>query len=64
MHIDRSWNGLSLMEQKVWIETDGLMLSQQSIQVSKRIGIDYAGADANLPWRFSVKDNPWVSRVK
>ncbi len=64
LHIDRSWNGLSLTEQKVWIETDGLMLSQQSIQVSKRIGIDYAGADANLPWRFSVKDNPWVSRVK
>lgn len=26
-----------------------------------RIGIQYAGEDALLPWRFFLKDNPWVS---
>jgi DNA-3-methyladenine glycosylase len=60
--IDRSWNGLSLMEQSIRIETNGVSVSQKNINVSKRIGIDYAGTDANLPWRFSLKDNPWVSR--
>jgi DNA-3-methyladenine glycosylase len=27
-----------------------------------RIGIDYAGKDALLPWRFSIKNNEWVSK--
>jgi DNA-3-methyladenine glycosylase len=29
---------------------------------SRRIGIDYAGAWAKKPWRFSEAANPWVSR--
>lgn len=29
---------------------------------SPRIGIDYAGAWAEKPWRFSVRDHPCVSR--
>ena len=62
LHIDRSLNGFSLLEQTIRIETNGLSINQKNINVSQRIGIDYAGADANLPWRFSVKDNPWVSR--
>jgi len=27
-----------------------------------RIGVDYAEEDALLPWRFYIKDNPYVSR--
>lgn len=29
---------------------------------SVRIGIDYAGEDAQLPWRFYAADNPYVSK--
>ena len=28
----------------------------------KRIGIDYAGIDRDLPWRFAVKGSPFVSK--
>ena len=27
-----------------------------------RIGVGYAGEDAMLPWRYYIKNNPWVSR--
>lgn len=62
MGIDRSMNGKSLLDSEVWIEDIGLKLTSRNIEVSPRIGIDYAGDDARLPWRFSVKDNSWVSR--
>jgi len=29
--------------------------------VTTRIGVDYAGPDALLPYRFIVRDNPYVS---
>ena len=32
------------------------------IACGKRIGIDYAEEYAEKPWRFWVKDNPFVSR--
>ena len=32
------------------------------IERTKRIGIDYAGADKNNLWRFTVKGNPFVSK--
>jgi DNA-3-methyladenine glycosylase len=59
--IDRKLNGKSLLDSEVWIEKRDKVQPQQ-ILVSKRIGIDYAGVDAALPWRFSLKNNPWVSR--
>lgn len=60
--IDRSMNGKLLIDNEVWIEDAGLKISSKNIVISPRIGIDYAAEDAKLPWRFSVRDNPWVSR--
>jgi DNA-3-methyladenine glycosylase len=60
--IDRSWNGKVLWNDDVWIEDIGRKVSARQLEVSKRIGIDYAGEDANLLWRFSIRDNKWVSR--
>ncbi|MEO7990375.1 MAG: DNA-3-methyladenine glycosylase [Chryseolinea sp.] len=59
--IDRNLNGKSLFQSEVWLEDDGASLSNKNIVASKRIGIDYAGEDALLPWRFTIKDNVWVS---
>lgn len=60
--IDRSHNGIDLQSGKIWIEDDGMKVKKTEILASPRIGIDYAGADALLPWRFTLKDNPWVTK--
>jgi DNA-3-methyladenine glycosylase len=61
MGIDRSFNGEDLLGERMWLE-EGKKFSNKEIAVGKRIGIDYAGEDAEKPWRFWVKDNPFVSK--
>lgn len=52
--INRSHNGLSLQTPPLWIEDRGY--KNNRIEVGPRIGIDYAGEDARLPYRFFLKD--------
>lgn len=59
--IERLHNGLSLCDTTITID-DAKTLSSKNIVATTRIGIDYAGTDAKLPWRFYVKDNEWVSK--
>ena len=59
--IDRAFDGKELNSIELWIE-EGVKVSSRQIIASARIGIDYAGEDALLPWRFSIRDNPWVSK--
>ena len=62
--IDRSFNGEDLVEgSRIWIE-DQRSLTEDEIAIGKRIGIDYAGEDADLPWRFWVKGNQYVSKPR
>ena len=60
--IDRKFNGKSLLGDDIWIEDSGFKVRPGTIVASARIGIDYAGEDALLPWRFYLKNNAWVSR--
>jgi DNA-3-methyladenine glycosylase len=60
--IGRSFNGKFLMDDEIWIEDPGTKLAERYIEARERIGIDYAGEDARLPWRFSIKGNAWVSK--
>lgn len=60
--IDRKLNGKSLLDDEVWVEEGKVKISPRNIIASPRIGIDYAGEDALLPWRFTVKGNEWVSK--
>jgi DNA-3-methyladenine glycosylase len=60
--IDRKFNGKFLLDGEVWLEDLGEKVSTKNIVASPRIGIDYAGEDARLPWRFTIKGNAWVSR--
>ncbi len=62
MGIDRKLNGKSLLDGEVWLEDVGTRISPRTIEVSPRIGIDYAGEDAKLPWRFTIKGSRWISR--
>jgi len=61
--IDRLYNGKVLYDDDVWIEDIGMKINSKHIEAGKRIGIDYAGDDANLPWRFMMKGNRWISRI-
>lgn len=50
--INSSHNGLPLTGKSIWLEDHGLKPAADEITAGKRIGIDYAGADALLPYRF------------
>jgi DNA-3-methyladenine glycosylase len=53
--------GQSLRSKELYIADDGFVISSKTIHRSPRIGVDYAGPDALLPYRFYVKGNPYVS---
>jgi DNA-3-methyladenine glycosylase len=63
MGIDRGLDKADLLGERVWIE-EGVSISPRDIAHGPRIGIDYAEKWATKPWRFWVKDNPFVSRKK
>lgn len=50
--IDRSFNGFPLNKPPIWVEDRNVVPLKEEIIVGPRIGIDYAGEDAKLPWRF------------
>jgi DNA-3-methyladenine glycosylase len=47
-------SGLDLLGNKIWIEDRGIKVQKSSITAGPRIGVDYAGADAKLPYRFRI----------
>lgn len=59
--ISKSQSGLIFGEAGIEIYDDGFMLRENEIGASKRIGVDSAGADALLPYRFYVRGNKYVS---
>lgn len=44
--------GTDLLGNTIWLEYNNLNLNPELIKVTPRIGIDYAGDDALLPYRF------------
>ena len=60
--IDKKWNGKLLSGNEIWLEDLGKKIKPIKIEAGPRIGIDYAGEDSLLPWRFTLKGNPWLSK--
>jgi DNA-3-methyladenine glycosylase len=60
--ISRNINAISLQSNVLWIEDRGLTFPDEVIAAVPRVGVDYAGEDALLPYRFYVKGNPYVSK--
>ena len=56
-----SHTGVSLLEDTVFIADDSYALKKRDIIATTRIGVDYAGEDALLPYRFFIRDNIYVS---
>jgi DNA-3-methyladenine glycosylase len=63
MGIDRSLTGADLLGSSVWIEEGERVVAAKEIASGPRIGIDYAGEFAARPWRFWIRDNPYVSKT-
>jgi DNA-3-methyladenine glycosylase len=62
LKLDSSFWGEDICQsKKIWL-MNGEKIEKNDIIKAKRIGIDYAGEDANLRWRFYIKNNQWVSR--
>ena len=40
---------------KIWVEESEKSVSDSDIACSPRVGVAYAGEDANLPWRFRLR---------
>jgi len=58
--IDRTLDGADLLGNKVWLE-EGERIQRRGIMTGPRVGIDYAEEWIDKPWRFWIKDNPFVS---
>lgn len=55
----KTHNGVDLTGHQIWLSPRH---EKPQIQSAKRVGIDYAGQDKNLPWRFYIKDNVFISK--
>lgn len=53
-------SGASLLGPTVWIEDHAISVPDADICVGPRIGVDYAGEDAQLPYRFRAAISPGV----
>ena len=50
--IRTTYNGTDLLGNLIYIEDRGIMVPAKEITIGPRIGVDYAGEDAQLPYRF------------
>lgn len=59
--IDRQLDRADLLGDRVWLE-DYEQVSISRTAKGPRVGIDYADDWIEKPWRFWIRDNPFVSR--
>ncbi len=62
MGIRSSMTGLDLLGDKIWL-SHGKKIDFD-IETDTRIGVEYAQEDALRPWRFYIKGNKYVSKIK
>ena len=60
--ITRQQNLTDLSGDEIWIEDRSLVVRPSQVLASPRIGLNFGGPDALLPWRFTIKGNEWVSK--
>jgi DNA-3-methyladenine glycosylase len=61
MGIITAYSGISLMDENLFLADDGFLLKKNSIIATPRIGVEYSGEDAELPYRFIIAGHPQVS---
>lgn len=64
LSITGTLNGEDMVTSKTLFMTDdGFKVRKQHLLQSPRIGVAYAGEHALKPWRYFMKDSPYVSRI-
>ncbi|MDR2346656.1 MAG: DNA-3-methyladenine glycosylase [Planctomycetaceae bacterium] len=63
MGITRNDYGKDLCGNELFI-TEGININPNKICTTPRINVDYAEDDAKLPYRFVIRDNPYISTRK
>lgn len=61
MGLNKKHNGMSLQGDTVWIE-DAAGLGEENIVETARVGLNIQGAYRDIPWRFYIKGNIFISR--
>jgi DNA-3-methyladenine glycosylase len=61
MGISRVQNMLDLVASPLTVE-DAPLVSSENIVASSRVGVDYAREWKDMPWRFYIKNNSFVSK--
>lgn len=62
LDIDMTFNRKLLTGEDIWIEDSGLQYRTEDIASTPRIGVAYADEHAQLPLRFYLKNNRYVSK--
>ena len=60
--IDRALDGADLRGDRVWIEAATRRIPASAVARGPRVGIDYAQEWVERPWRFWIRNNPFLSR--
>jgi len=55
--INLAHNKLDLLKNTIWVEDQGINISEKDILPGPRIGVQYAGEDAKLAYRFLLKES-------
>lgn len=63
LNIQVKHSGLSLLGDMIWLEDKGIIIDEENMITGPRIGVDYAGEDANLPYRFLI-DQDTLYKIK
>ena len=65
MNITKLLNGIDFCDKdsELFLIDDGFKVKEKDIVKTTRIGIDYAEEFKDVPWRWYLKDNMFVSRV-
>lgn len=59
--LNKLHNGVSLQGDAIWIE-DADDLKGESIVETSRVGLNIQGVYRNIPWRFYIKENLFISK--
>jgi DNA-3-methyladenine glycosylase len=61
MGLSVTHTGKTLFEEEIYVADDGFKPTGKDIVTTTRIGVDYAGPDSLLPYRFYLAGNSFVS---
>lgn len=58
----KAHNGISLLEDTIWLEDKSETLDDPEIIASARVGMNFDGPYKTIPWRFYIRGNRNVSK--